>query len=449
MPNLLTIAALAAAVLGLVVVILLGVLLSRRAADPWPMMRDLAQQFADAMQKLDRSIAHEVADQGRAQRVELNDAVGRMAGSLQQQMATLASVQNNQIDHFAMQLNRLTDTNESRLAELRATLDERLQALQQDNAQRLEQMRQTVDEKLQSTLEQRLGESFRLVSERLEQVHRGLGEMQGLAADVGDLKRVLTNVKTRGTWGEVQLAALLEQMLVPGQFARNVVTVPGSSERVEFAIRLPGLRDDQPVWLPIDAKFPREDYERLLAAQDAADPVGAEAALRQLGVRLRDEARTIRQKYLAPPQTTDFAILFLPTEGLYAEAVRRPGLVDTLQREHRVVIAGPTTLAAILSSLQMGFRTLAVEKRSSEVWQLLGAVKTEFGKFGDILARTREQLERATNTLGSAATRTRVIERRLRSVESLPDADSRRWLSGIGDDALAPAEPPLEQPPPS
>jgi DNA recombination protein RmuC len=268
------------------------------------------------------------------------------------------------------------------------------------------------------------------VSDRLEQVHKGLGEMQALASDVGDLKRVLTNVKTRGTWGEVQLAALLEQMLVPDQYQTNVATVPGSANRVEFAIRLPGRLHEEPVWLPIDAKFPREDYERLMAAHDAADAVAAETAARQLGLRIRDEARAIRAKYISPPATTDFAILFLPTEGLYAEVARRPGLLDEMQRESRVVVAGPTTLAAILSSLQMGFRTLAVEQRSSEVWQLLGAVKTEFGRFGDLLAKTRDHLERATTTLGTATTRTRRIERTLRAVESLPEGQARAMLPG-------------------
>ncbi len=311
---------------------------------------------------------------------------------------------------------------------MRETLERRLRELQGDNAAKLEEMRRTVDEKLHATLEQRLGASFKQVSDRLEQVHKGLGEMQALASDVGDLKRVLSNVKTRGTWGEVQLASLLEQLLVPEQYAANVAPVPGSNERVEFAIRLPGRGDDAPVWLPIDAKFPREDYERLVIAQEKADPVAAEAAARQLEQRLRLEAKTIRTKYVSPPDTTDFALMFLPTEGLYAEVVRRPGLMDDLQRSWRVVVAGPSTLAAILSSLQMGFRTLAVEKRSSEVWQLLGAVKTEFGKFGDVLAKTKEQIDRASTTLGSAAVRTRAIERRLRDVESLPESTSAQML---------------------
>jgi DNA recombination protein RmuC len=308
-------------------------------------------------------------------------------------------------------------------------------------------MRATVDEKLQSTPQRRLAETFDMVAARLEQVHKGLGEMNALAADVGDLKRVLANVRTRGTWGEVQLATLLEQMLVPDQYGRNVEVVAGSGERVEFAIRLPGHDPASPVWLPIDAKFPREDYERLGHARESGDATAATAAEKQLDARLRIEARSIRSKYIAPPSTTDFALLFLPTEGLYAEAVRRPGLLDALQRECRVVVAGPSTLAAILSSLQMGFRTLAIERRSSEVWQLLGAVKTEFGRFGDVLAKTREQIERAASTIGNAETRSRAIERKLREVESLPESQSRRVL---GADATGPeyAGGPAPDPPP-
>lgn len=289
------------------------------------------------------------------------------------------------------QLQALSKTNDQRLAELRLTVEQRLTAIQQDNEKKLEQMRATVDEKLHATLEQRLGESFKQVAERLEQVHKGLGEMQNLARDVGSLNRVLTNVKTRGVFGEVQLAGLLDQVFAPEQYASNVATLPGSSERVEFAIRLPGQRDDgQPLWLPIDAKFPREDYERLLEAQERADALAAEAAGKAIETRLRLEARTIREKYVGPPHTTDFGILFVPTEGLYAEALRRPGLVEGLQREHKVMLCGPTTLLATLTSLQMGFRTLALEKRSAEVWEVLGAVKTEFGKFGDVLAKAKK-----------------------------------------------------------
>jgi len=282
-------------------------------------------------------------------------------------------------------------------------------------------MRATVDEKLQATLEARLGESFKQVAERLEQVHKGLGEMQTLAQGVGDLKHLLSNVKTRGMFGEAQLAALLEQVFAPDQYATQVATRPGSKNVVDFAIRLPGRGDDgAPCWLPIDAKFPNEDYERLLDAQQRADVVAAEAAGKALEARIRLEARSMAEKYVEPPHTTDFALLFLPTEGLYAEVLRRPGLMESLQRDHRVTLAGPTTLLAMLNSLQMGFRTLALEKRSSEVWQVLGAVKTEFGKFGDVLAKVKAQTQTVLNTLDSAEVRSRAMGRALKQVEALP-----------------------------
>jgi DNA recombination protein RmuC len=322
----------------------------------------------------------------------------------------------------------LARNNESRLGEMRTTLESQLQKLQADNAAKLEQMRATVDEKLQSTLETRLGESFRLVSERLEQVQRGLGEMQQLATGVGDLKRVLTNVKTRGIFGEVQLGALLEQVLTTEQYDSNVATVPGSSERVEFAVRLPGSEAGRIVRLPIDAKFPREDYERLLDAQDRVDPDAVAAAAAALERRIRDEAKKIRDKYVAPPHTTDFALLFLPAEGLYAEALRRPGLFEALQRDFRITLVGPTTLLAVLNSLQMGFRTLAIEQRSSEVWQLLGAVKTEFAKFGDVLDNVKDKLDKASRQIEQTGVRTRAIQRQLRGVEALPADTSQRLL---------------------
>jgi len=333
------------------------------------------------------------------------------------------------------QLKTMSASNELRLTQVQTAVEQRLTAIQQDNEKKLEQMRATVDEKLHATLEQRLGESFKQVAERLEQVHKGLGEMQNLARDVGALNRVLTNVKTRGIFGEVQLAGLLEQVFTPEQYAANVATIPGSSERVEFAIRLPGQRDDgAPLWLPIDAKFPREDYERLLEAQDRADVAGVEAAGKAIESRLRLEARTIREKYIAPPHTTDFGMLFVPTEGLYAEALRRPGLVEALQREHKVMLVGPTTLLATLTSLQMGFRTLALEKRSAEVWEVLGAVKTEFGKFGEVLAKTKKKLDEASNTIEQAETRTRQMTRKLKSVEALPDEATQKLLQlGLPD----------------
>lgn len=326
------------------------------------------------------------------------------------------------------QLHELTQRNEQRIGEMRATLEQKLQELQQGNEAKLEQMRATVDEKLQTTLETRLGESFRLVSERLEQVQRGLGEMQALATGVGDLKRVLGNVKDRGTFGETQLGALLEQILTIEQYATNIATVPDSNERVEYAIRLPGGPDGGTIWLPVDAKFPREDYERLLEAHEKADAAAAQQSGMALERRIRDEAKKIRDKYVSPPHTTDFALLFLPTEGLYAEALRRPGLFDTLQREHKVTLVGPTTLLAVLNALQMGFRTLAIEKRSSEVWEVLRAVKTEFSKFGTVLDATYKQLATVQNSIKSAGVRTRAIERKLRGVETLSVEASTRVL---------------------
>ena len=332
-------------------------------------------------------------------------------------------------DTLQLQLTSLLQANDQRMEALRKAVESRLQALQEDNARRLEQMRATVDEKLQGTLEKRLGESFRLVGERLEQVYRGLGEMQNLATGVGDLKKVLTNVKTRGTWGEVQLGALLEQVLTPEQYAANVAT-KGGRERVEFAIRLPGRGEEEPVWLPIDAKFPVEDCQRL---QEAPDGEAAEAAARALELRIRQCAREIAEKYLDPPRTTDFALLFLPTEGLFAEVVRRPGLTEQLQREHRVVVAGPTTLWSILNSLQMGFRTLAIQQRSSEVWHLLGAVKTEWSKYGEVLDRIQKQLHAATDTLEKAQVRNRAIGRKLRGVQDLP-ADEAHAVLALAED---------------
>ncbi len=359
---------------------------------------------------------------GRQSREENNAAMQVLGDGLLKRMSELAGFQKSQLDIFADQLKHLTETNDSRMEKLRETLQARLQAIQEDNARQLEQMRATVDEKLHATLEKRLGESFKLVSERLEQVQKGLGEMQSLANGVGDLKRVLTNVKTRGTFGEVQLASLLEQILAPGQYATNVETRAGSNQRVEFAIKLPGrdAREDSTVFLPLDAKFPQEDYLRLVDAQERADAVAAEEAGKLLERAIRLAATDICGKYLDPPHTTDFGVMFLPTEGLYAEVLRRPGLSETLQRDYKVMVAGPTTLAALLNSLQMGFRTLAIEKRSAEVWNLLGAVRTEFGKFSDILDKTRKKLQEAGNHIDTAATRTRQMERKLKSVQALP-----------------------------
>lgn len=410
-------------------------------------LMDELQRGRAETQRMERELRTELHGSGQQTRQELAQTLALQQQTQLTQSSNAARMQN-------AQLRTLTEANDRRLAELRDAVEQRLAALQQsveqrlgavqlavdqrlgtmqqDNERKLEQMRATVDEKLHATLEQRLGESFKLVADRLDLVHRGLGEMQTLAQGVGDLKRVLTNVKTRGVFGEVQLAALLEQVFTAEQYACNVATVPGSRERVEFAIRLPGRggQGDAPVWLPIDAKFPREDFERLLDAQDRADREAADAAARALEQRIRDEARTIAAKYLAPPHTTDFAVLFVPTEGLHAELLRRPGLIEALQREHRVTLAGPTTLLAMLSSLQMGFRTLALERRSAEVWQVLGAVKTEFGKFGDVLARTRKKLQEASNTIEAAEVRTRVMERQLRSVEAMPGEQAAALLDG-------------------
>jgi DNA recombination protein RmuC len=350
----------------------------------------------------------------REAREELSRTLANFSQTISTQMGSIAGVQNQQSEM------------------LRGAVEQRLERLQHDNAARLEQMRQTVDEKLHATLEQRLSQSFQQVSERLEQVHKGLGEMRSLAAGVGDLKKVLSNVKTRGVMGEVQLGALLEQLLTREQYETNVATRPDSRERVEFAIKLPGAGGDAgPVWLPIDAKFPLEDYERLQAAQEAGDPLSVEIAAKALEARVRGEARAIAEKYLEPPHTTDFGLLYLPFEGLYAEVLRRPGLFEQLQRDWRVTLCGPTTLSALLNSLQMGFRTLAIERRSSEVWKVLGAVKSEFGKFAEVLASTKRQLETVANSIDAAETRTRQIERKLKDVEVLPESATAR-LEGEG-----------------
>ncbi|GKQ57077.1 DNA recombination protein RmuC [Sphaerotilus sulfidivorans] len=392
-----------------------------RPAPPAAVDAQLEARLAERLQELSDAVID--AGHAHSERVEreLRAEVQASARGLRQESnAQLAQLQRLLMTQSGEAL-RTQDEHLHRLAE---ASERRLQALQQMVEQQLDQMRATVDDRLQSTLETRLGESFRQVAERLEQVHRGLGEMQTLAQGVGDLRRVLGNVKTRGILGEVQLAALLEQVFTPQQFAVNVATVPGSRERVEFAIRLPGQgarAGEAPVWLPIDAKFPREDFERLLDAQDRADRDAAESAARALEARIRDEARTIAAKYLAPPHTTDFAVLFVPTEGLYAELLRRPGLFERLQREHHVTLAGPTTLLAMLGSLQMGFRTLALEQRSTEVWKILGGVKTEFARFGEVLEKTRRKLQEASSSIESAEVRTRAMARQLRSVEGLTD----------------------------
>ncbi len=387
---------------------------------------------------LERELRSEIQLAARGNRQELAEALARFGTLQTEHLRGQGEATDRRLSEMRQmmeqRLGAVQLSVEQRLGQLQQSVEVRLRAMQADNETRLEQMRATVDEKLHATLEQRLGESFKQVAERLEQVHRGLGEMQGLAQGVGDLRRVLTNVKTRGVLGEVQLGALLEQVFTQDQYAVNVATVPGSANRVEFALRLPGrgVDQDSPVWLPIDAKFPREDYERLIDAQERADREGAELSARALEQRIRDEARTIAAKYIAPPHTTDFGLLFVPTEGLYAELLRRPGLVEDLQRQHRIMLAGPTTLLALLNSLQMGFRTLALEKRSAEVWTVLGAVKTEFGKFGDILEKTRKKLQEASNSIESAEIRTRSMARTLRRVEALPEAQAQAFLPNPG-----------------
>jgi len=414
-----------------------------------------------ALERHGRDMREEVARSAQATRQELAQSLALFQQTLLAQQGDTARTQNEQIDSFSRQLeamqqhlaesqnahgarqasslkdlsdslaarlHALVEANDRSMAETKATVEARLVAIQSDNEKKLEQIRVTVDEKLHATLEQRLGESFRQVAERLDTVHRGLNDMRAIERDVGSLNRILTNVKTRGSFGEWQLGALLEDVMTLDQFARNVETIPGSNARIEFAVRMPGRPDAQPQWLPIDAKFPREDYERLLEAQERADAVGATAAAKAIDQRLRLEARTIREKYVAPPHTTDYAILFVPSEGLYAEVLRRPGLFDSLHREHRIVLAGPTTLTAILSSLQAGHRSFALEKRSTEVWEVLGAVKTEFARFGEILAKTKKKLDEASNTIDDAQRRTNAMSRQLRNVEALPEQRTQSLL---------------------
>jgi len=442
-PSPLILAALSGVALG---ALLVWLLLRGRTGEAVAAQASAAGAFARLDQQLASLAQATPAELGRVreallaalsqQRQDFNSALAQTQQGVAQQTAGMAQLLDTSFKNFGQQLAQADVRAESlrsaltqHFTELRTAVDARLAALQAGNEAKLEEMRKTVDEKLHATLEARLGESFKLVSDRLEQVHRGLGEMATLATGVGDLKRVLTNVKTRGGWGEVQLETLLEQTLTAEQFARSVSTRPGSNERVDFAIRLPG-REAQgtPVWLPLDAKFPREDYERLIDASERGDLAAIEAAGRALEVAVKTQAKSIRDKYVEPPHTTDFGLMFLPTEGLYAEVLRRPGLADTLQREYRITIAGPTTLTALLNSLQMGFKTLAIEKRSSEVWQVLGAVKTEFGKFGEVLDKVSEKLEQAQKQIEQTGVRSRAIQRQLRTVEAMP--------SGLDVDAL-------------
>jgi len=426
---------------------------ARESADLRTRLEVLAATNADFERDLRQDLANARTEQGAAAqtgRAELGATLAQHAQATHQQLAAMAGAQSEQLKHFGDRLAELTKSNEQRLEAVRATVEQRLDVLRSESAQKLDQMRATVDEKLQTTLDERLGQSFKQVSDRLEQVHKGLGEMQTLAAGVGDLKKVLTNVKNRGGWGEVQLGALLGEMLTPAQFAQNVATRPGSKERVEFAVKLPGRSEDgAPCWLPIDAKFPLEDYERLQDAIERADGAAVEACRKALETFFKAEARSIRDKYVEPPHTTDFAILFVPTEGLYAEAVSRPGLADALQRECRVMLCGPMNLAAMLNSLQLGFRTLAIEQRSTEVWRVLGAVKTEFGKFGEILAKTKEKLDQVGRTLDDAGRKSTTIARKLRDVEALPEGEADRLLTGESPGVLLEVEaalPPADAP---
>ncbi len=399
-------------VIGIIIFFLLFILLKRVSVKN---ERDIAPGF----ERIERTFRDELSrnreenlKSSRAQREELSASLKMFSDKLDDQ------------------LSKLIQTNEQKFDRLQEKVEKQLKEIQNNNSTKLEEMRQTVDEKLHSTLEKRLGESFKLVSERLEIVHKGLGEMQNLATGVGDLKRVLTNVKTRGTWGEVQLGSLIEQVLTPDQYAKNVSTKKNSGAIVEYAIKMPGKNEDEDdvVWIPIDAKFPLDDYQRLSEAQDSANPELVESAAKALEQRIKGEAKRIAEKYIDPPHTTDFAIMFLPVEGLYAEILRRPGLFDSIQREFRVTMTGPTNLLAVLNSLQLGFRTLAIEKRSSEVWKLLGLVKTEFGKFGDVLEKTQEKLRQASDSIDSAKVRTRAIERKLKDVQELPAGEGTKLL---------------------
>jgi DNA recombination protein RmuC len=411
------------------------------------LLQDLSGQIQQGLTGLRETVERQLTEGRNEQALRLADTVKL----LEQKFEALKSATETRLDALGQQqgsalkdsrselvatLSKMAEQTDKKLEELKLAVERKLTQIQADNSAKLEEMRKTVDEKLQGTLEKRLGESFKLVSDRLEQVHKGLGEMQSLAVGVGDLKKVLTNVKTRGSWGEIQLGNLLDQILTPDQYEKNVATKAGSADRVEFALKLPGRDDGKPVWLPIDAKFPKEDYERLVEAADRADVEAVEQAAKQLEIRIKAEAADIHKKYIDIPNTTDFGILYLPTEGLYAEVLRRPGVADSVQRDFRVVIAGPTTLAALLNSLQMGFRTLAIEKRSSEVWAVLGAVKTEFGKFGGVIEKVQKKLQEASNVIDDAVARKKVMERKLRTVTELPAAETTAILG----EAQAPAE---------
>jgi DNA recombination protein RmuC len=420
-------------------VVLLSMLLKRSPDAKLLQLENQLSSLEKTQERTERTLKEEIATNreettvnSKQLREEVGNSLKSFNDSLLTQMTRISELQEGRFKTFSSQLADLTQTNEQKLEKMRGTVEERLKLLQEDNTKKLDKMRETVDEKLHATLERRLGESFKLVSERLEMVHKGLGEMQNLAVGVGDLKKVLSNVKTRGILGEIQLGNILEQILTTEQYAKNVATKKGSRDHVEFAIKLPGKDDSgEVVYLPLDAKFPREHYDSLMSAYDHGDPGAVDEAAKLLEGNIKKFAKDIKDKYIDPPSTTDFGIMFLPVEGLYAEVVRRPGLIETLQRDFKIIITGPTTLAAILNSLQMGFRTLAIEKRSSEVWTLLGAVKTEFGKFGDILEKTQKKLQEASNTIEDAAKKSRTIERKLKNVQELPSTETPALIGNI------------------
>jgi len=456
--------ALSAAVLSLFTLIGLGVLIARKTAVNREALNLLTEELRSQPSRNEAVFRNEFnlfESRSGSQRQELyqwlagnlESRFDRLIGTSGEQFSGLGNtlkssfeLQNQRFDSFANQLRDLTKSNEQKLEALRATVDARLDSLQQDNNAKLERMRQTVEEKLQTTLESRLSESFKTVSVQLQAVHTAMGDMQNLAKQVGSIKTLMSNVKDRGGWGEFQLAAILQQFLHASQYEANVCTKPGSSERVEFAIKLPGQdKMDSPVWLPVDAKFPKEDYERLASAIQNGDLEAEKASRADLLKRLKACARDIRDKYLNPPNTTDFGIMFLPTEGLYAEALREPGLADGVQRDCRVVIAGPSTLVALLNSLQMGFRTLAIQQRSSEVWEILGSVKTEFEKFGDWLAKVKDKFNAASKELERVDTRTRIMRSKLKNVDAAPAGVAEKHL-GSGENDLGETPEPDEVP---
>jgi len=414
----LTISVVVSLVLNIAILVLLFL---RKSSDNSALIKESNERIGRALREEMSANRTEMTISSKETREEIAKSIKNFGDSVDRRIFTLTDVQNKNFSAFSDKLGEVIEKNDKRMEYVRETIEKRLENIQKDNSEKLEKMRETVDEKLHATLEKRLGESFKLVSERLELVHKGLGEMQTLASGVGDLKKVLQNVKTRGTWGEVQLGTLLDQIMTIEQYEKNVATKKDSNDRVEFAIKIPAKDEKlKNIWLPIDAKFPLEDFQNLINAEEKCDLALIASLGKALELRIKSEAKDIRDKYLDPPYTTDFGILFLPVEGLYAEVLRRPGLADTLQRDYKVIITGPTTIAAILNSLQMGFRTLAIEKRSSDVWITLGAIKKDFITFGDILDKTQKKLQEASNTIETASQKSRTIERKLSKFQELP-----------------------------